>query len=81
MIYIYPLLVELNQLRLGKEMTDIGANIAGLSRRTQAMTDVLKNVTNEMKQQRKDAAGDMDKLEMKYLEQCTLLPLQVCSFI
>lgn len=58
-------------------MTDVAANISGLSRRTHTMADVLKNVTNEMKQQRKDANGDMDQLEIKYLEQCTLIPLQV----
>lgn len=55
----------------------MAAYISGLSRKTQAMTEVLHNVTGEMKQQRKDVLGDVNKLEMKYLEQCALLPLQV----
>ena len=73
-LYIF---VEHNQLKMGKEMTDIAGNISALTHRAQTMTEVLKNVTNEIKQQRRDTTGDMDRLEMKYLEQCTMLPLQV----
>lgn len=64
---------------MGQQLTEMAANISGLSRRAQTMNEVLKNVTSELKQQRKDAFSDVGKLEMKYLEQCALLPLQVTS--
>ena len=68
---------EHNQTKLGQQLAETAAHISGLSRRAQTMNEVLKNVTSELKQQRKDTFGDVGKLEMKYLEQCALLPLQV----
>lgn len=65
---------------MGKQMAEIAAHISGLSRRAETMAEVLKNVTHEMKQQRKDVNSDMGKLEMKYLHQCALLPMQVSPF-
>jgi len=62
---------------MGRRMMEIATTLAGLGRKTTTMADILKNVKSEMTQQKKDMSSDVGKLELKYLKECALGPIQV----